>query len=217
MDYIFSVEEATQKLLTRLSESTGWKYLKSKQCIKKAVKDLVFEINFFSSKWNLSHQRVEVSAEFRLSCKNYGKLPANNIIAMISYHPELHNSDNGNWYDISTEEKLLSVFEELNRRIQQTAGSLCAQFEQDYLGAVESLFLDHFDEYNVHLDFIADKIGLSPAIREKAQEIYDSLSDDMRRQVLAYQNGARNSFWMINRSNLRYIVDNGLINIIPDN
>ena len=84
MEYIFSVEEATQKLLTRLSESTGWKYLKSQCCIKKTVKDLVFQINFFSSKWNVSNERVEVSAEFKLWCKNYGKLPANNVIARIS-------------------------------------------------------------------------------------------------------------------------------------
>lgn len=216
MGYIFSVEEATQKLLARLSESTGWKYLKSQHCIKKTVKDLIFQVNLFSSKWNVSGERVEVSAEFRLSCKNYGKLPANNIIALISYHPELHKPDNGNWYDISTEEKLLSAFEELNRRIQQTAGSLCAQFEQDYLGGVESLFREHFDEYRVYLDFIADKLGMSPAIREKALEIYNSLSDDMRRQVLAYQNGARNSPWMINRSNLKYIVDNNLIDLIGD-
>ena len=46
MEYIFSVEEATQKLLTRLSESTGCKYLKSQCCIKKTVKDLAFQINF---------------------------------------------------------------------------------------------------------------------------------------------------------------------------
>ena len=214
MEYIFSVEEATQKLFTKLSEATGWKYLKSQRCLKKAVKDLVFQINFSSSKWNISYERVEVSAEFKLWCKSYGKLPVNNVIAMVSYYPEFCTSSGEHWYDISTEEKLLPAFEELNRKIQQTAGSLCAQFEQDYLGGVESLFQEHFDEYRVYLDFIADKLGMSPAIREKAQEIYDSLSDDMRQQVLAYQNGARNSFWMINRSNLKYIVDNNLMNLI---
>lgn len=80
---------------------------------------------------------------------------------------------------------------------------------------MESLFREHFDEYRVYLDFVADKLGMSPAIREKAQEIYDGLSDDMRQQVLAYQNGARNSVWVISRSNLKYIVDNDLISLIP--
>ncbi len=211
MEYTFSVEEATQKLFTRLSEAIGWKYLKSQRCLKKTVKDLVFQINFFSSKWNVSYERVEVSAEFKLWCKSYGKLPVDNVITMMPYCPERCTSNGEAWYDISTEEKLLAAFDELNQKIQQTAGSLCAQFEQDYLGGVECLFREHFNEYRVYLDFIADKLGMSPAIREKAQEIYDSLSDHMRQQVLAYQNGARDSCWMVNRSNLKYIVDNNLI------
>ena len=105
---------------------------------------------------------------------------------------------------------LHSVFEDLNSRIQSTAVSLCTQFENDYLAATESLFRKHFDEYNVHLDFIADKLGIS-VIREKAQEIYDSISDEMRRQALEYKNGARNKAWMINRGNLKYVIDNDLI------
>ncbi len=210
MEYIFSVEEATQKLFLSLSEATGWKYLKSQRCLKKTVKDLVFEIDFFSSKWNLSHQSVEVNAEFRLWCKNYGKLPVNNVIATISYHPELYHSNGGYWYDISTEEKFQSAFEDLNSKIQNTAVSLCTQFENDYLAATESLFRKHFDEYNVHLDFIADKLGIL-VIREKAQEIYDNISDEMKRQVLAYKNGARDKAWMINRGNLKYVIDNDLI------
>lgn len=210
MAYIFSVEEATQRLFTGLSETTGWKYLKSQRCLKKTVKDLVFQINFFSSKWNLSHQSVEVNAEFKLWCKNYGKLPVNNVIAFMSYRPDLHDPNGGYWYDISTEQKLLAVFEDLNSTIQNTAVSLYSKFENDYLAATEYLFREHFDEYSVHLDFIADKLGIS-VIQEKAQEIYDSLSDEMRRQVLEYKNGARNTAWMINRCNLKYIVDNDLI------
>lgn len=208
MESVFSVEEATQKLLTKLSEAIDWKYLKSQRCLKKTVKNLVFEINFFTSKWNLSHQKVEVAAEFHLRCKNYGKLPVNNVIATISYHPE--NPEGGYWYDISTEKKLLSTFEDLNDRIQKTAVTLCTQFESDYPVATEILFRDHFDEYMVHLDFIADTLGIS-VIREKAQEIYDSLPAEMRREALAYKNGVKNKAWMINRNNLKYIIDNDLI------
>ena len=210
MEYIFSVDEAMQKLLISLSEATGWKYLKSQCCLKKTVKDLGFEINFFSSQWNLSHHRVEVSAEFRLWCKSYGKSPANNTIATLSYRPERQNSDGSSWYDISTERTLSSAFEELNSKIQNTAVSVCAQFEKNALAATESLFREHFDEYHVYLDFIADKLGIS-VVREKAQEIYDSLSDEMRQQTLDYKNGARNNVWMINRSNLKYIIDHDLI------
>lgn len=202
-----SVEEATQKLFSDLSETTGWKYLKSQRCLKKTVKDLVFEINFFSSKWNLSYQSVEISAEFRLCCKSYGKLAVNNIIASISYHP-----DHDTWYDISTEDKLRSVQEELNDRIQNTAVRLCAQFEKDPLAATESLFREHFDEYNVHLDYIADQLG-TDAVREKAQKLYDGLSREMKRQVSEYKNGARNKSWMINRCNLKYVIDHDLVRL----
>lgn len=205
MEAMFSIEEAMQKLLIGLSETTGWKYLKSQRCLKKVVKDLVFEINIFASKWNLSHRRVEVNAEFRLWCKNYGNLPVNNVIATISYHP-----DDGSWYDISSDEKFRSAFEDLNNQIQKTAVNLCTQFEQDYLVAVESLLNDYFDEYNVYLDFITDKLGIS-VIQNKVREIYNGISDEMRRQALAYQNGARDKAWMINRSNLKYIMDNDLL------
>lgn len=54
MEYHFSVEEATDMLMSGLAEDTGWKYLKSQRVIKQTVDKLVFEINFFSSKWNES-------------------------------------------------------------------------------------------------------------------------------------------------------------------
>lgn len=212
MEKAFSVEEAQMQLYTALAQSTGWKYLKSQRCLKKIVKDLVFEIDFFSSKWNTSYQSVEVNAELRLWCKSYGKLPVNNVIASMSYHPELYIPDGGYWYDISTEEKLKFTFEDLNRRIQQTAVNLCKEFEKDYLAATEKLLKEYFDEYNVHLDFIADKLGIS-IIQEKAQDIYNHLSDEMKQQALEYKNGARNKTWMINRCNLKYIIDNDLIEI----
>ena len=210
MDYIFAVDEAIQKLLSCLSDSTGWKYLKSRRCLKKTVKDLIFEIDFYSSKWNTSHESVEVNAAFNLSCKRYGKFPVDNVIASVSYQPELYTPGGGYWYDISTEKKLFDSFEDLNYRIQGSAVILCNSFEDDYFAATQALFQEHFDEYSVHLDFIADVLGFS-VIEEKAHEIYDNLSAEMKLQVLEYKNGARNKTWMNNRGNLKFIVDNGLV------
>lgn len=204
MEYNYSVEEATQNLYSRLAEATGWKLLKSQRCLKKTVKELVFEIDFFSSKWNVSHQIVEINAEFRLVNKNYGKLPVDNVVASMPYNP-----DGGYWYDISMEEKLNSVFAELSKRINETAVDLCERFETDRRAAAEYLF-ERFDEYSVHLDFIADELG-AEAVKEKAREICGALSDEVKQQVKDYKNGARNKTWMINRCNLKYIVDNDLI------
>lgn len=147
---------------------------------------------------------MEINADFRLVNKSYGKLPVDNIVASMQYNP-----DGGSWYDILTEKKLNSVFAELSKRISETAMNLCGQFEADRHAAVEYLFR-HFDEYNVRLDFIADELGIETA-KEKAREIYSALSDEIKQQIEDYKNGARNKTWMLNRCNLKYIVDNDFI------
>ncbi len=43
MEY-YTVEEATEKIFTKLTDSTGWKFLKSQRSLKKTFKDLNFEI-----------------------------------------------------------------------------------------------------------------------------------------------------------------------------
>lgn len=203
MEY-YTVEEATEKIFTKLTDSTGWKFLKSQRSLKKTFKDLIFEILFFSSKWNASGQNVEINAEFRVSYKKFGKLPVDNIIAQVSYQPE-----GAYWYDISTEEKLSAVYEELNDRIQSTAVKLYNEFELDYKTAAEKLLNEYFNEYNVRLDFIAEILG-KDAVLEKAQKIYDGLSDEMKIEVKEYIKGDRSKKWMINRNNLKYIIDNKL-------
>ena len=209
MDYIYSVEEAQNKIISMLIESTGWKYLKGRNCLKKAVQDLVFEINLFSSKWNQSHQSVEMNADLRIAYKKYGSVPVNNIVASVQYLPDKDKLGDGYWFDISTEKKLLDVYKDLNDRIQSTAVRVAMDFESDCVGATERLFNEHFEVYNVHLDFVADILGMD-AIKGKAKDVYNNLSDEYKRQVADYKNGDRSKSWMINRSNLKYIVDNGL-------
>ncbi len=203
MDNILNVEDAKTRLIRELSEVTGFKYLKS-GVLKKSVKDIVFEIHFFSSKWNASGQSIEINAELRIVYKKYGKLPVDNIVASMVYRPE-----NGYWYDISTEDKLLETRNVLEKCFQETVMDLVNRFEDDYNLVIEYLFLDGFEKYNVHLDFIAEHLGQA-AIRDKAKQIYDELSAELKEQVAQYQNGARNKKWMLNRCNLKYIVDNAL-------
>ena len=171
---------------------------------KKTVKDIVFEINFFSSKWNESGQSIEINAELRLIYKTYGKLPVDNVVASMSYQPE-----NGYWYDISTESRLLETRNILEKRFQETAMDLVHRFENNYHSAVQYLFFEGFEKYDVHLDFIAEHLG-QEAIKDKAHQIYVGLSDEVKEQIVQYQNGARNKTWMLNRCNLKYIVDNDI-------
>ena len=72
MESILNVEEAISRLIYELSIITDFKYLKS-GVLKKTIKDVVFEINFFSSKWNVSGQSIEINADLRLIYKKYGK------------------------------------------------------------------------------------------------------------------------------------------------
>ena len=203
MENILSVEETKTRLICELSTVTGFKYLKS-GILKKTVKDIVFEINFFSSKWNASGQSIEVNADLRIIYKKYGKLPVDNVIASMSYNPK-----DGYWYDISTESKLLETKNILEKRFRDTAMDLVKRFDEDYNAAIRYLFFEGFEKYNVYLDFVADNLG-QEIIKDKAQQIYEGLSDECKEQVIQYQNGARNKSWMLNRCNLKYIVDNNL-------
>lgn len=56
---------------------------------------------------------------------------------------------------------------------------------------------------------IAEHLG-QEAIKDKAHQIYVGLSDEVKEQIVQYQNGARNKTWMLNRCNLKYIVDNDI-------
>lgn len=164
MEDMLNVAEAKTRLIQELSEITGFKYLKS-GVLKKTVKDIVFEINFFSSKWNESGQSIEINAELRLIYKTYGKLPVDNVVASMSYQPE-----NGYWYDISTESRLLETRNILEKRFQETAMDLVHRFENNYHSAVQYLFFEGFEKYDVHLDFIAEHLG-QEAIKDKAHQI----------------------------------------------
>lgn len=208
MDDFLNIEDAKRRLVSELALVTGFKYLKS-GVLKKSIKDIVFEIYFFSSKWNVSGQRIEINAELRLTYKKYGKLPSsiNNVVAFMEYHPM-----EGHWYDISTESKLFETKNILEQRFRESAMDLADRFEKDYNAAIQYLFFEGFEKYNVYLDFIADNLGKA-VVKEKAQQIYEELSDEVKEQVVQYQNGARNKGWMLNRCNLKYIVDNNMLPI----
>lgn len=218
MDNFFSVEEAQTKLYTALAETIGFKYLKSQRCLKKTVSDLVFEIDFYSSKWNRSGESVKIEASFVIMCKRYGKERINNVIAEKWYRP---GPESGYWYDVSTQSSLEATYERLKEELA-IAVDLCHRFETDHISATEYLFAELFDEYHVKLDFVAETLGIDK-VQQKAKELY---LDIPREDVETYQRigeqlnsmlekgdhrclrweGVRK--WMINRSNWKYIMDN---------
>lgn len=202
------VGDAKIRLINEMELITGFKYLK-RGALKKVVKDVVFEIEFHSSHWNFYGQSIEVTADLRVIYKpyykKYGKYPSDNIVAVMGYHPE-----NAYWYDITTEEKLLEVSKILGQQLKETAVDLVNKFEDDYEDAIKYLIGEGYEKYHVYLDFVADTLG-QDIIKDRVKEICDGLSDENKEEIVRYRNGARDKAWMLNRCDLRYIVDNNLV------
>lgn len=208
MDHLLSVEEATNKVYSELEQYTGWNFLKSQRCLKKKVGGVDFEIPFSTCKWNRSNEYVGINAYFQIVYKKFGKLPVENAVAYFAYRPA--TKGDSYWYDISTKEKLASVIDILKEEIQKTALYQVSCFEKDQKEAVKRLFEDHFNDYHVRLDFAADILGIE-AVISKVRSIVDSLSDEEKKEIIDYRNGKKTKAWMRNPTNLRFIVDNNLI------
>jgi hypothetical protein len=186
MVQLLYVEEATDLVYTELEEFTGWKFLKSQRCLKRKIKDIELYIKFSTSKWK--------------------KLPVQNTVAYYEYRPK--TGDDLYWYDISGEEKLRTVINALEFEIKNTALKLTEQLENNMEKAIQALLDEGFEGYHVRLDFVADILG-ADAIKPRVKNIVMSLSDEEKQQIKDYRNGARTKKWMLNPTNLKYIVDNG--------
>lgn len=199
-----SIENAENTLLSAIANELGFQYLKSKKSLKKVIKDLVFVIDFYMCKWNKAGDKIEVNAGFHIYNKKYGKLPAESVVASKMYKPK-----DKEWYDITSKEKLSEVIKELSNTLKDEVLSLFLRFEKDYAEAVKFLLSEKFEEFNVYLDFVAGTLG-EYAILQQAEQISSVFSDDIRAQIEEYRKGVRNKKWMLNRSNIKYIVDNNL-------
>lgn len=202
------VKELIDSINESIAQEIGWKYLKSKRCIKKTLGKLEFKINCYSSKWNRKDEGVEVNWEFCLWTKEYDKtVNINSVVCRYSIQ-------NGKeyWYDITTQEKRREVFEIVIEEIKKTAAFLYEQFEQDYRSAVRLLLKEeYFDKFHVQLDFLADNLGID-AVREIARKEYEKCPELIKQEVERYRNGENiSTTWTLNRCNLRYIVQNNLL------
>ena len=168
------------------------------------MKDLVFTLDFYMCKWNKAGDKIEVNAGFHILYKKFGKLPAESVVVSKMYKPE-----DKEWYDITSREKLNDAIKELSKSFKDEVLGLYLRFDENYVGAIEYLLNDKFEEFNVYLDFIEETLGRE-AILKKANQISSGFSDEIREQITEYKKGIRNKKWMLNRSNIKYIIDNDL-------
>ena len=62
-------------------------------------------------------------------------------------------------------------------------------------------------------DFLIDVLG-EEKVLYRVTEFTERLSESDRQQIADYKKDIKNKAWMLNRSNLRFVVDNGYI-LIP--
>lgn len=143
---ILDVSEAQQKLYSSLTEYTGWKFLKSQRCLRKNINNIVFDIAFYSSKYNHSGEHIDINCEFQFWNKEFDKnCNSNSKIGFIFFKPK-----NNYWYDISTETSLKCVIDELKCNIDKYAITLTNKFEENYNNAISYLLNDDIQElYNL--------------------------------------------------------------------
>ena len=214
---LLSVEEAKDRLYREISEHLGWKFLKSQQSFKKVVNNLVFEIQFYSSKWNSSNENIEIQCELRLWCKKFDKIDKNctdiykenNVHSSVGFYA--FTPPAGSWWNVTYDTDLSDVIKQLCDQFDEIAIPFYNQFETDFDKAVQMLSDEKiFNQYNISFKFIDHYAGRDYIV-ELAQKYYNSLSSVCKQDIVNYKNGATDKSWMINPSNLKYIIDNGII------
>ena len=98
----------------------------------------MLDIRFYSSKYNVSGERIEVNCEFEFWNKQYDKIcNVNSKIGFVFFQP-----NNDYWYDISTEDKLNATISDIKKKIDNYVFLLVRVFEEDYCSAIAYLSSD---------------------------------------------------------------------------
>lgn len=68
-----SVKEYIDSFINDINSEINWEYIKSSKTLKEQIKDIVFEINFYSPKYNSGDTHVEIRSECRIWYRKYDK------------------------------------------------------------------------------------------------------------------------------------------------
>lgn len=154
---VLTIDEVQEKLYTSLSEYTGWKLLKSQRCLRKRIGNIVFDICFYSSKYNVSGECVEANCEFEFWSKEFDKIcNVNSKIGFVFFQ-----ADNNYWYDMSTETKLNDAIDDIKKKFDDYVIPLIKVFEKDYCDAITYLSSEDMQElYQLNKFGVFEKMKL---------------------------------------------------------
>ena len=200
-----TVKERMEFFIIDVNQVIDWKYLKSKRVLKKQIKEIVFQIDFYSSKHN-NDSRVEIRSECRAWCRNYDKsLTIKSAIANISFLAEA-----GYWWDITSEKSREEVFQSMIEEIQTKVLSIVEELEKDYSSGLKKLVCRHgFSAYSNAIQLIDETLGREEAL-QAADEYSRNFSEMEKNLLKRFANGECN---LVNERNLHYMIENQLIAI----
>lgn len=193
-----TTKEYIDAFIAEVNEEIQWKYLKSSRTLKKKIGDVVFEIAFYSSKYNGADAQIEIRSECRVWC-DYG------MVAIFSF---LENWDY--WWDITSASKCQQVKRGLVVEIEKKVLPIVSMMQEDFAkGAMAMVTRDSFDRFSGDLQFIDECVGREQAIG-LAKSYVDNFSTADWACVKSYLNGTDD---LCNEHNLKYLIDNKLAEV----
>ena len=200
-----SVKDYIDSFINDINNEINWKYLKSSRKLKKQISDMVFEINFYSSKYNGVDSHVEIRSECRVWCKKYDKsLTIKSSIAIISF---LTNKEY--WWDITGEENRKAILQLLLQEINAKVISFTSEMEVDFDNGLLNLIYNHgFSAHSNSIQLLDALLGREEASKA-ANEYAKAFTQAEQNMIKHFVSGECD---LVNEKNLRYMIDNHLIN-----
>lgn len=199
------VKECIDSFIMDINHAIDWKYLKSRRMLKKQVNEIIFQIDFYSSKYN-DNSRIEIRSECRVWCRRYDKtLTIKSGIANISFLAEA-----GYWWDIQKENSRENTFQSIIKEIQTKVLPIVEEMEKDYNSGLRELVYRYgFNAFSNSIQFIDEVLGREEAFRAAGE--YSKNFSEMERNIL--KRFARGECKLVNERNLHYMIENQLITV----
>lgn len=199
------VKECIDSFIMDINHAIDWKYLKSRRMLKKQVNEIIFQIDFYSSKYN-DNSRIEIRSECRVWCRRYDKsLTIKSGIANISFLAEA-----GYWWDIQKENSRENTFQPIIKEIQTKVLPIVEEMEKDYNSGLRELVYRYgFNAFSNSIQFIDEVLGREEAFHAAGE--YSKNFSEMERNIL--KRFARGECKLVNERNLHYMIENQLITV----
>lgn len=199
------VKECIDSFIMDINHAIDWKYLKSRRMLKKQVNEIIFQIDFYSSKYN-DNSRIEIRSECRVWCRRYDKsLTIKSGIANISFLAEA-----GYWWDIQKENSRENTFQSIIKELQTKVLPIVEEMEKDYNSGLRELVYRYgFNAFSNSIQFIDEVLGREEAFRAAGE--YSKNFSEMERNIL--KRFARGECKLVNERNLHYMIENQLITV----